>query len=187
MIGLIIGGVVVLLLIILVSWGIGVYNTLIRLRNNVDEAFSTMDVYMKKRYDLVPNYVETVKGYAKHEKETLEKVISARNVAVNAGTAEEQVKADGELTATLRQLAVVVEQYPNLKADANFKELQSTLTALENDIASSRKYYNGTVKAYNVKREVFPSSIIANWKKFEKKPLYEIENVEHRKNVKVEF
>lgn len=186
-IGLIIGGIVLVLIIAIIAWAIGVYNTLIRMRNNVDEAYSTMDIYMKKRYDLIPNYVETVKGYAKHEKETLTKVIEARSACVNAGTMEEKMAAEGELQKVLRQLAVVVEQYPELKADAQFIQLQNTLKELEVEIASSRKYYNGTVKTYNVKREVFPSSIIANMKGFEKRDLYEIEDKEHRKNVEVKF
>lgn len=186
-IGGIIGGVVALVFIILIIWIIASYNAFIKLRNNVDEGFSTMDVYLKKRFDLIPNLVETVKGYAKHEKETLEKVIAARNACAQAGSMEEKIASEANLSSVLKQLAVVVEKYPELKADANFMELQSKLNELEEEIASSRKYYNGVTKAYNIKREVFPTNIIAKWFKFEKRNLYEVDNVEERKNVKVEF
>lgn len=179
---------IVVIVIALVIWAVSVYNTLIRMRNNVDEAFSTMDVYMKKRYDLIPNLVETVKGYAKHESETLEKVVAARNLAANSTTAEEQIKNEKNLTSALRTLFnVVVEKYPDLKANQNFIDLQNSLKSVEGEIANSRKYYNGTVKAYNVKREVFPSNIVASMFKFEKKPLYEITNEEEREAVKVQF
>ena len=186
-IGGIVGGVIGLIVIILIVWIIAAYNKFIKMRNNIDEAFSTMDVYLKKRFDLIPNLVETVKGYAKHEKETLEKVIAARNACAQAGNMEERLSSEANLSSVLKQLAVVVEQYPQLKADQNFLDLQNRLNQLEEEIASSRKYYNGVTKSYNIYREVFPSNIIAGWFKFEKRPLYEIEDVEHRKNVKVEF
>ncbi len=179
---------IVVIALVFVIWAISVYNTLIKMKNNVDEAFSTMDVYMKKRYDLIPNLVETVKGYAKHESETLEKVISARNLAVNSTTPEEQIKNEKNLTSALKTLFnVVVERYPDLKANQNFIDLQNSLKSIESEIASSRKYYNGTVKVYNVKREVFPSNIIASMFKFEKRTLYEITNEEQRETVKVQF
>ena len=186
-IGAIIGGVVAFLILVIIIWIISAYNKFIRMRNNVDEAFSTMDVYLKKRFDLIPNLVETVKGYAKHEKETLEKVIAARNACAQAGSLEDRLASEANLSSVLKQLAVVVEQYPQLKADQNFLDLQNRLNQLEEEIASSRKYYNGVTKVYNIKREVFPSNIIAKWFKFEKRPLYEIEDIEQRKNVKVEF
>lgn len=187
-VGLSILGVVILLAVILVSWIISTYNTFIKMRNNVEEAFSTMDVYLKKRYDLVPNLVETVKGYAKHESETLEKVIQARNLALGSKTPEEKIKNEQELTSALKTLFnVVAEQYPELKANTNFIDLQNQLKLLENEIANSRKYYNGIVKGYNTKREVFPSNLIAKWFKFEKSPLYEVDSEEERKNVKVQF
>lgn len=187
MAGIIIGVVFAVLVIALVIWIMTTYNKLIRMRNNVEEGFSTMDVYLKKRYDLIPNFVETVKGYAKHEKETLTQVIAARNACVNASNADERIEKEGELQSVLKQLAVVVEKYPDLKADTQFISLQNTLQSLENEIASSRKYYNGVVKIYNVKRELFPSNIIASMFRFEKKPLYEVDSSEERKNVKVEF
>jgi len=177
----------VLLVVALVVWVIKTYNAFISLRNNVDEAFATMDVYLKKRYDLIPNFVETVKGYAKHENDTLEKVMKARYAAMNSSTVEQRIDNENILQGALKSLFAVSENYPDLKADQNFRELQNTLTTLEEEIANSRKYYNGTVKIYNVKRESFPSNIIANIFKFLKKPLYEVDNAEERQNVKVEF
>lgn len=186
-VGIVIAAVVVLLVVIIVAWIISTYNAFIRLRNNVEEGFSTMDVYMKKRYDLIPNLVETVKGYAKHEEETLSKVIQARNMAMNSATAEEQMKNDNILTGTLKSLFAVSEAYLELQANQNFLDLQNQLKTLETEIANSRKYYNGVVKVYENKREVFPSNLIAKWFKFEEKPFYEVDNEEERKNVKVQF
>ena len=184
---LVVAGVIVLIGIILVIWIVATYNKFIRLRNNADEGYSTMDVYMKKRYDLIPNLVETVKGYAKHEEETLSKVIQARNMAMNSATAEEQMKNDNILTGTLKSLFAVSEAYPQLQANQNFMDLQNQLKTLEAEIANSRKYYNGVVKVYENKREVFPSNLIAKWFKFQEKPFYEVDNEEERKNVKVQF
>lgn len=186
-IGIVIAAVVVILIIAIVAWIISTYNAFVRLRNNVEEGFSTMDVYMKKRYDLIPNLVETVKGYAKHEEETLSKVIQARNMAMNSATAEEQMKNDNILTGTLKSLFAVSEAYPQLQANQNFMDLQNQLKTLEAEIANSRKYYNGVVKVYENKREVFPSNLIAKWFKFQEKPFYEVDNEEERKNVKVQF
>ena len=179
-VGIVIAAVVVLLVVIIVAWIISTYNAFIRLRNNVEEGFSTMDVYMKKRYDLIPNLVETVKGY-------LSKVIQARNMAMNSATAEEQMKNDNILTGTLKSLFAVSEAYPELQANQNFLDHQNQLKTLETEIANSRKYYNGVVKVYENKREVFPSNLIAKWFKFEEKPFYEVDNEEERKNVKVQF
>lgn len=183
-IAIIIGALIV---VVLPLWLISVYNTFIKFRNDVDEAFSTMDVYLKKRYDLIPNFVETVKGYAKHEKETLEKVMQARYSAMNASTTEQKIDSENILQGALKSLFAVAENYPDLKANQNFIELQNTLKELEADIANSRKYYNGVVKLYNTKRETFPSNIIAGIFKFTKKPLFEVETAEERKNVKVSF
>lgn len=180
-------GVIGGLALIIVLWLVSSYNGLVRLRNQVKEGFSTMDVYMKKRYDLIPNYVETVKGYAKHEKETLQKVIAARNGAMNAQNVSDRAASEGELSSVLKQLAVVVEKYPELKADTNFLNLQNQLSTLETEIANARKYYNGVVKSYNNKVEVFPSNIVAKWFKFETKPSFEITNVEERVAPKVQF
>lgn len=186
-IGLIIAGAVLLLVLAVVLWYIGVYNKLIRLKNNAEEAYSTMDVYMKKRYDLVPNLVETVKGYAKHEKDALEGVMKARYSCMSANEPEEKAKYENMLTGTLKTLFSITENYPELKADKNFLSLQSNLENLEAEIASSRKYYNGCVKLYNTEIEVFPSNLVARKYKFEKKVLFEITDVEERKAPKVQF
>ncbi len=186
MIGIIITVVVVLILIILVATVIGTYNSLIKLKNSVEEAFSTMDVYLKKRRNLIPNLVETVKGYASHEKETLEKVIQARNMATQATTPEESIKNENMLTGTLRSLFAISENYPDLKANTNFLDLQAQLKAIEDEIASSRKYYNAVVKAFNTKIEVFPSNLIAGMFHFERRTMFEIQE-EERENVQVQF
>lgn len=187
MAGIIILSVLGFLIVLLVIWVIATYNRFISLKNNIDEAFSTMDVYLKKRYDLIPNLVSSVKGYAKHEKETLERVISARNMAMNSQNMEEKVANENALSGTLKSLFAISESYPELKADKNFMDLQESLKNIESEIASSRKYYNGVVKTYNTLREKFPSNFISNIFKFEKRPLFEIENKDERQNVKVEF
>ena len=184
---LVVAGIIVLLAIILIIWIWATYNAFVRLKNNVDESYSTMDVYMKKRYDLIPNLVETVTGYAKHEENTWEGVMQARYSCMSANNIEEKAKYENMLTGTLKSLFAVSENYPNLKADQNFIDLQNSLKVLEDEIANSRKYYNGCVKTYNIKRETFPSNIIAKWFKFEKKVLFEIENVEERVAPKVSF
>ncbi len=189
-VGIIIGivvGAIALLAIIFTIWAIAVYNAFVRLRNQIEEAFSTMDVYLKKRYDLIPNLVETVKGYAKHENETLTNVITARNAAMTSTDPQARMENENILTGTLKSLFALSENYPQLKADTHFTEMMNELKVIENEIASSRKYYNGVVRKYNTKREVFPTSIIANWKKFEKKPLYEVDDANERQNVKVQF
>lgn len=180
-------GVIGFLLLVLVIWGIATYNSLIKRRNDVDEAFSTMDIYLKKRFDLIPNLVETVKGYTKHENETLTQVMEARNGVFHAKGTEEKLEKENVLTSTLKRLYKVTEDYPALKADGHFSELMGTLREIEKEISASRKFYNANVKSYNNKREIFPSSIIANWFKFEKRTLYELDDVSERKNVKVQF
>lgn len=186
-IGIVIGGVALLSIIIFVVWLIATYNKFVRMKNNIEEGYSTMDVYLKKRYDLIPNLVETVKGYAKHEKETLTNVMNARNAAMSSSDPETRAKNENALTGTLKTLFAVSENYPQLKADKHFADLMNQLNVMEGEITSSRKYYNGCVKVYNTKRELFPSSIVAKWFNFEKKPLFEVDNEEERKNVKVQF
>lgn len=165
----------------------GSYNGLVKTKNQAEEAFSTMDVYMKKRYDLIPNLVETVKGYASHESQTLEKVTAARNAAMTASSIDEKLKNENALTGTLKSLFAVAESYPDLKANTNFMDLQRQLQTIEEDIANSRKYYNASVKNLNNKIEMFPSSIIAGMFHFEKKPYFEVSSQEERENVKVQF
>ena len=183
LIGLIVLAVVVVIAIAVIS----MYNGFIKLKNNCDEAFATMDVYLKKRYDLIPNLVETVKGYATHEKETLEKVIAARNMAAGASTVEEKLAGENMLQGTLKSLFAVAEGYPDLKANTNFMDLQNQLKSVEEDIANSRKYYNAVIKQFNTKCEMFPSNIIASIFKFEKRPMFEVDAAEERQNVKVSF
>ena len=179
--------IIVIVIVVLIIAFIGMYNSLVKLRNVVEEAFSTMDVYMKKRFDLIPNLVETVKGYAEHEKETLERVIQARDMAHSAGTPEDRMYGEDMLTGALKSLFAVAEGYPQLRANENFMDLQRQLHAVEEDIANARKYYNGTVRMYNTKTEVFPSVIIASMFRFMRKPLYEVTDAAERENVKVQF
>ena len=181
------GAVIVLGAVGIVAWCISTYNKFVKMKNDVEEAYSTMDVYMKKRYDLIPNLVETVKGYAKHEKEALESVMKARYSCMSANTQEEKAQSENWLAGTLKTLFSVAENYPDLKANANYISMMNSLQTIEAEIASSRKYYNGAVKVYNTKREVFPANIVARHYNFEKKVLFEIENVEERKAPKVEF
>ncbi len=182
LIWIIIGIIIVLALIF-----VGMYNSFIKLKNSCDEAYSTMDVYLKKRFDLIPNLVETVKGYAAHEKETLQNVIAARNNLQNASTTEEKLAGENALQGTLKTLFAVAEAYPDLKANTNFLDLQNQLKAVEADIANSRKYYNAVVKQFNTKCEMFPSNIIASIFHFEKKPMFEVDSADERKNVEVKF
>jgi LemA protein len=177
----------VAIVVIILLWVWGSYNGFVKLKNMVQEAFSTMDVYLKKRYDLIPNLVETVKGYAQHEKETFEKVISARNMAASATTVDEKVEKENILQGTLKSLFAIAEAYPDLKANANFMQLQGDLNRIEEDIANSRKYYNAVVKQYNIKREAFPSNIISGMFGFEKRSMFEVAGEQERENVKVQF
>ena len=182
--GLIIAIVVIAVIVI---WLVSSYNKLVRLRNNAKEGFSTMDVYLKKRFDMIPNLVETVKGYASHESKTLEKVIAARNSVASSTTVDEQLKNENVLTGTLRSLFALSESYPDLKANQNFIDLQQKIEATEQDIANARKYYNATVKSLNNAVEMFPSNIVANMFKFEKMAMFEVTSEEERSNVKVQF
>ncbi len=177
--------VIVVIAVIAIA-GVGAYNSLASLKLKVEEAFSTMDVYLKKRHDLIPNLVETVKGYAKHESETLEKVIAARNSAVSA-TGDARIESENALSGALGKLFALSEAYPELKADTQFTSLQSQLTKVEEDIAQARKYYNGTVRTYNQKCITVPSNIIAGLFHFEQKPYFEVTNEAERENVQVKF
>ena len=185
-IGLGIGAFVIITIIAIFVWYISTYNKFVRLKNNAEEGFSTMDVCMKERYDLIPNVVETVKGYAKHEKETLTNVIEARNKAVSATTTEEKMKAEGDFSKVMSKHLMLTENYPELKANANFSSLQDQFANLETKIANSRKYYNACVKEFNILVESFPSNIVANSKGYKKMQMFEIPE-EHRENVKVQF
>lgn len=182
--GIIIAIVVVVLLIL--AYFVSTYNTLVRLRNKVKDQWAQIDVVLKNRYDLIPNLVETVKGYAKHEKDTLEAVISARNSAVSASTPEDEMKADGEVTKALSKLFALAESYPELKANENFMDLQNNLKEIEEKIRFARQFYNDTVLTYKNKIEMFPSNIVANIAGFKPESFFEA-NDEERKNVQVKF
>lgn len=173
--------------VLIIGYIIGLYNSLVRARNNVEESYSSMDISLKKRFDLIPNIVRVVKGYAKHEKETLENVIKARNMAINATGVEDRAEKENMLSGTLKSLFALTENYPDLKANTNFIDLQNQLKQIENDIANARKFYNGVVKSYNNKIEVFPSNIVANWFKFTKRAMFVVDDEQERKNVKVQF
>ena len=181
---IIIGIVVVIVLIIL--WIVGTYNKLVVLRNRVKDQWAQIDVQLKRRFDLIPNLIETVKGYTKHESETLEAVIKARNTYVSATTPDAQMKADGELTQAISKLFALTESYPDLKANTNFQQLQAELTGTESKIASARQFYNDTVLTYNNKIQMVPSNIIASLFKFEKETFFEASEAE-RENVQVKF
>ena len=162
------------------------YNGLVKLRNKVKDQFSQIDVQLKKRSDLIPNLVETVKGYSKHESETLEKVIQARNTYLSAGTPDEKLKSSGELTQAIGKLFALAESYPDLKANTNFLDLQSQLKEIEDKISYARQFYNDSVLMYNNKIEMFPSNIIAGMFHFEKETFFEATDDE-KKNVEVKF
>ena len=186
--GAIVGIAVAIVVVLLIILFVGAYNSFVRLKNVVEEAWATIDVYLKKRYDLIPNLVETVKGFAKHESETLQKVIASRNIAMQASTGEAKIAAEKELTNNLKTLFnVVAEPYPQLQANTNFLDLQNQLKQIENELASARKYYNGTVKTLNTKIEMFPSNLVASMMKLKKYPYFELDSEEERKNVKVSF
>ncbi len=179
--------VVVLAVVIYAFWYISTKNKLISLRNDMEESYSAMDVHMKKRYDLIPNLVETCKGYTKHESETLTRVTQARSLAIAAAPSE-KAAAEKELSSSLRTLLnAVQENYPELKADSQFNNLSDQLEQIEHEIANSRKYYNAKVKIINNKIEQFPSSIVANRMKLERYSFFEIEDESERNAVKVSF
>lgn len=180
----VIGLVVVVLLLGVVV--VGMYNGLVGLRNKIENAFAQIDVQLKRRHDLIPNLVETVKGYATHEKETFERVIAARNAAVSASGPADQAGAENVLTGALKSLIAVAEAYPDLKASEQFGELQRQLAETEDRIAYSRGYYNDIVRTYNTKVETFPSSIVANTFKFSKRQYFEADEAS-RGNVEVKF
>ena len=187
--GIIIAIAAVAIVVILLIWFVSTRNGLVVADTNVEEAFSGMDIYMKKRYDLIPNLVAAVKGYAAHESETLEKVIAARNAAYGADRTDKEsvAKAESELTSAISRLMVVAEQYPQLKADAQFLDLQRQLQSIENDIAQARKYYSGSVKQYNQKVRMFPSSLVAGMSGFKTAPYFEIADAAERDVPTVDF
>ena len=189
--GLVVGIIALgVVLFFLLLFFIAIYNSLVRLRNRVRNAWSQIDVQLKRRHDLIPNLVETVKGYAAHEKETLENVTKARQIAIDASKAGDigkQIQAENFLTQTLRSLFAVSENYPDLKANQNFLQLQEELTSTENKIAFARQHYNDSVMVYNNKIEMFPSSIVAGMFGFKKGEFFEVEEEAQREPPKVSF
>ena len=179
--------IISIVVVLLIVWFIQLYNKFVKMQNKVEESFSTMDVYLKKRYDLITNLVEVVKGYTKHEAETLEKVINARNLAVKSQGLQDRISSEQNFQSMLGPLYAISEQYPDLKADKSFMSLQSDLKNIETEIANARKYYNAVVVKFNNLVEMFPSNIVANLFHYTKKPLYEIVDDTQRENVKVSF
>ena len=178
--------IIIAILILIVIYALSLYNTFIRLSNRIKEAFSTMDVYLKKRWDLIPNLVETVKGYAKHEKDTLKEVVELRNISYEEMSDDEKIKTNEQLSNNITKIMALAEDYPELKASDNFKDLNKQLTKVEDEIANSRKYYNGVVRIYNNKVEMFPSNIFAKIFGYNSKTMFEA-SADERENVKIEL
>ncbi|HEG42496.1 MAG TPA: LemA family protein [Phycisphaerales bacterium] len=183
--GIIIGILVVV--VVLIAAVVGMYNALVRLRNQVDNAWSQIDVQLKRRHDLIPNLVETAKGYMQHEQDTFTKITEARSRAMGANNVGDASKAEGALSGALSNFMLVVENYPDLKANQNFLALQETLTSTENKIAFARQGYNDQVLFFNNKTQMFPSNIIAGTFNFLKRDFFEIENEAERNVPKVSF
>ena len=181
------GWIILAIEVILVIAIISMYNGLVSSRVKVDNAWSQIDVQLQRRFDLIPNFVETVKGYAAHESETFEKITSLRTSWANANTVAEKADLDNQLSGALKTIMAVSENYPDLKANQNFSELSEELRNTENKISFSRQFYNDTVTMYNQKLQIFPSNIIANMFNFTPRELFTVDNAEARKNVKVDF
>ncbi|MFA5620364.1 MAG: LemA family protein [Weeksellaceae bacterium] len=176
-----------ILVVLLLLYGVSIYNKFVRLKNLVLEAWSGIDVMLKKRHDLIPNLVETVKGYASHERDTFDSVTNARTQAVNAKSVKEHEAAENKLNQAMMNLFAVAENYPELKANENFKELQTELSVIETDLEKARRYYNGTVRENNIMVESFPSNLIAGMFQFVKSPFFELENAAEREVPQVKF
>lgn len=179
--------VLLVILAVVILWGIATYNRFVQSRNEIDNSWAQIDVQLKRRYDLIPNLVETVKGYAKHERGTLEAVIQARNAAIAAKDVTEKAQAENVLSGALRQLFALSEAYPDLKANQNFLALQEELTSTENKIAFARQYFNDRVLAYNTGIQVFPANIIAGQFGFSKRDLFELKDEAERAAPHVSF
>lgn len=176
-----------IIILVIVVVGITMYNGLVKLRVRAENAWADIDVQLKRRYDLIPNLIETVKGYAAHEKDTLEAVINARNSAISAEGPEAQAQAEGMLTSALRQVFALAEAYPQLRAVESFTQLQGSLEEIEVAVQNARRYYNAVVRDLNTKIEVFPSNLIANAFKFEKEEFFELTDEAQREAPKVSF
>ncbi len=179
--------IILAIVVVVIAWIVGLYNGLVKLRNYVKNGWSQIDVQLKRRYDLIPNLVETAKGYVKHERETLEAIVQARSKAMETSEVADKAKAEGILSGALSKLFVVVENYPDLKANQNFLALQEELVSTENKISFARQNYNDQVVKFNNKVQMFPSNIIANMFSFKQEQFFELENEEEKKAVKVTF
>ena len=180
-------GIIIIGLIVIVAlWIAMTYNKLVSLRMKVKEGFSTIDVFLKKRYDLIPNLVEIVKGYAQHEKDVLEKITELRTNNYEEMSKDKKININEQITNNLSKIVAIAENYPELKSSENFSQLSKDLTKIEDEIANSRKYYNGTVRIYNNKIQMFPSSIIAKIFGFKESKMFEA-NIEEKNNIKVEI
>jgi LemA protein len=179
--------IIAIIVVVLIVAAIAIYNKLISLNIRCDEASSDIDVQLKRRYDLIPNLVESVKGYATHEKSVFENVTKARAEALGAKGMEEKAKAENQLTEALKSVFAVAENYPDLKANENFAKLQDELTDTENKIQASRRFYNANVRDFNIAIQVFPSSIVANMKGFKSRELFDMDDEQAKEPVKVEF
>ena len=181
--------IILAIIALLIIWIISMYNSLVKLKIKVDNSWSDIRVYLKKRFDLIPNLVNTVKGYAAHESQTFEKVTQARNaaVAVPPGDVKGAAEANQALGGALRGLLAIAENYPDLKANQNFLELQSALQSIESDLGNARRYYNATVRDYNTAIQQFPGVIIANISGFKARDFFELENPQEAQNVEVMF
>ena len=182
-----IGWIILAIVVILVIAVIAMYNSLVSARIRVDNAWSQIDVQLQRRFDLIPNFVETVKGYMNHESETFTKIADLRTAWAGANTVSEKAALDNQLSDTLKTIMAVSENYPDLKANQNFSELSEELRNTENKISFARQFYNDTTTRYNEKLQIFPSNIIANIFNFKERNLFEVENAEVKKNVKVDF
>ena len=177
---------IIVILSIIVLYTIIQYNSLVKTNNLVKEAFSTMDVYLKKRWNLIPNIVETVKEYARHENSALKEIVELRNGTYDSMSSDEKVDVNNKLSQKINKLIAIAEAYPNLKANENFKDLSEQLTKIEDDIANSRKYYNGTVRIFNNKVQMFPSNVVAGILGFKEQKMFEVSENE-RENVQVKL
>ena len=166
--------IVIVVVVILAAWLVSMYNSLVKMRNNRENAFADIDVQLKQRHDLVPQLVETVKGYAAHEKDTLERVINARNGAIGAKTIDEKIVAENALSSALSGLKITLEAYPDLKANQNFLQLQEEIADLENKLSSVRRYFNSATKEYNNAVETFPTKILAGMFGFRKEVMFDL-------------
>jgi LemA protein len=192
--GMALGGLVLIVLLVIgglallvIGWLVLTYNGLVRLRNGVKNAWAQIDVQLRRRYDLIPNLVETVKGYAAHEKETFENVVKARQAGIDASNVKEQGQAENMITGALRQLFALSEAYPDLKANQNFLALQEELASTENKIGFARQYYNDSVQTFNTRQQIFPANMVAKMMGFAPSDFFELEEAEMREVPKVEF